>query len=70
MLSFYIQGLLLEAKKKKKAGFHVPKKYEPMVQALKKKFGDPTDMESGPAKKKSGALVFGTVQNAIKNKKK
>ena len=70
MLSLYIQGFLLEAKKKKKAGFHVPKKYEPMVQALKKKFGDPTEMESGPAKKKAGALVFGTVQNAIKNKKK
>ena len=70
MLSLYIQGFLLEAKKKKKAGFHVPKKYEPMVQALKKKFGDPTEMESGPEKKKAGALVFGTVQNAIRNKKK
>lgn len=70
MLSLYIQGFLLEAKKKKKVGFHVPKKYEPMVQALKKKFGDPTEMESGPEKKKAGALVFGTVQNAIKNKKK
>jgi len=70
MLSLYIQEFLLEAKKKKKVGFHVPKKYEPMVQALKKKFGDPTEMESGPEKKKAGALVFGTVQNAIKNKKK
>jgi hypothetical protein len=70
MLSLYIQGFLLEAKKKKKVGFHVPKKYEPMVQALKKKFGDPTEMESGPEKKKAGSLVFGTVQNAIKNKKK
>ena len=71
MLYLHIQEFLLEAKKKKKkVGFHVPKKYEPMVQMLKKKFGDPTEMEAGPAKKKAGALVFGTVQNIIKNKKK
>ena len=63
-----VEEILLTEAKRKKGKF--PKKYEPLIMKLKKRYGDPTKMDSGPEKKKAGALVFGTVQNILKRKKK
>jgi cytidyltransferase-like protein len=68
MIGLIVEEILLTEAKRKKSKF--PKKYEPLIMKLKKRYGDPTEMDSGPEKKKAGALVFGTVQNIMKRKKK